>query len=352
MNKWQFNKQILENSIKCGQKFLLDENLSQRDRIAITSDIKRFQRFLDGDFKSYRRKRNLNFQNTKKNILSNMKKYHKLFNKDLRSWFIQLAQSKIFECLEEIPTFTLPIDEAAYETLINYKESAPIFYKCAKELLSKRKPFLIQEATTSSTSFCFYSDILNLPFIVINQNDEANSLNHELEHGIEYIMNIPTHELYSEFGPIYFEILFNDRLYQKYGKKTLSSTVNRIQETNDFLNILLVYLYAMSIFEHYNFNIDDESFIEIFKDATGLDSENLLAFLNDEIVNIEISETLNYLLSFLKVIEVRDYTIRKDNEGIAMFNNILFNKNFVFNTPQDNFEPYIRFIEETKQKIK
>ena len=44
-------------------------------------------------------------------------------------------------------------------------------------------------------------------------------------------------------------------------------------------------------------------------------------------VGIEILITLSYLFSFLQAIEIRDYLEKGNEEGGAMFNDILFNKN-------------------------
>ena len=352
MGKWKFNQDLLQDAIKTGQRFLLDKNLSKKERLEITSDIKRFQRFLDGDFELIKRKRRLNFEGAKKNILRTMKKHHRMFGKDLKNWFIALAQSNIFKCDQEVPIMILSTDEMVIETLANYRENAPIFYKWAKEILFSPKINLVQEAIIDSSSYCFYSDIFHLPFIVIDQLDEAYVLNHEIEHGIEYLMGTPTHQLYSEFGPLYFEALFNDHLYTKHGRQSLSGPLNRIKETQNFLSILSIYLYTMSVFAHHNFEVSDELFKETFLDVTNLDENVLLEFLNDEMVESEITETLGYLLSFLKAIEIRDYNLRKDETGNYMFNDILFSKKFKFNPPLDGFDPYIRFVEEVKQKVK
>lgn len=352
MGKWQFNKDFLQETIDTGKRFLLDESLSRKERLEITSDIRRFQRFIDDDFEIIKRKRRLSFENAKKNILKSMKKYYKVFGKDLRNWFIELAQSQIFSYDQDTPIMILSTDEMVIETLANYQTNAPIFYSCAKEILFNKKLNLIQEAIIDSSSYCFYSDILRLPFIVIDQLDEAYVLNHEIEHGIEYFMGTPTHHLYSEFGPLYFESLFNDRLYPKHGRQAVGGALNRIKDTNEFLTVLSVYLYAMSVFAHHNFEVDDELFKQTFMDVTNLDEDILLDFLNDEIVEIEITETLGYLFSFLKAVEVRDYKLRNNTEGNYMFNDILFSKKFKFKPPVDGFDPYIRFVEEAKQKVK
>ena len=352
MGKWQFNKVLLQDAIDAGQRFLLDKNLSRKERHEITSDITRFKKFIDDDFEIIKKKRRLSFKCTKNNILRTMKKYYQLFDKDLRNWFIELYQSHVFSYEQDSPFMILSIDEMVIETLSNYRKNAPIFYKCAKEILFNSQISLVQEAIIDSSSYCFYSDILHLPFIVIDQLDEAYVLNHEIQHGIEYLMGIPTHYLYSEFGPIYFETLFNDLLYKKKGHQALSGSINRIKETNDFLAILSVYLYAMSVFAHHNFEIDDELFKQTFMDVTNLEEYKLLDFLNDELVESEINETLGYLFSFLKAIEIRDYKLRKNEDGTFMFNNILFSKKFKFKPPVDGFDPYIRYVEDIKQKVK
>lgn len=352
MKKWQFNKKVLQDAIDCGNHFLLTNKLSNQQRRSIRSDIVRFQNFLSGDFEDYQRKVFFNPSTLKRNILNGMKRHHRIFKGDLMSWFIELNQAKIFKYHRRMKVFKLPIEEMAEQTLKVYRTNAPLFYNCAKEFIYCSELNLIQEAEISSSSYCFYSDILKLPFIVINKNDDSYVLNHEIQHAIEYMLDIAIPEFYHEFGPIYFESLFIDSAYEKHGKKVLSGFVRRIQDMEDYLDILSVYLYSMSVFSHYDFDVSDEFFYEIWQEATGLSFDYLTQFLNHEIVNREITSSLSYLLSFLKAIEIRDVIITGNPDGRRKFNDLLFTKKFSFTPPSDGFEPYARFVNEVKQKVR
>ena len=352
MSKWNFNQELLEIAIEKGQSFLLSSGLSKQDKRDIKSDIKRFQLFLAGDFDDIERKRYQNMPYLKNNILSGMKKMEKVLSPELRTWLINLCMAKLFEVDNEIPIFNMDFDEISRETLKNYKKYAPVLYNFAHFMLKRKNPGLIQSAALNTSSYCFYSDILRLPFMVIDPLDDASSLNHEMEHGIEYLINANQHPFYGEFGPIYFEMLFCDGLYNKYGQSSLAMHLTRMDDATNQLNILTVYLCAMRIFAKHNYEVSDQLFLETFANLKNINNEKLLIFLNDEIVNVNIVETINYLLSFLRSIEVRELTMKDNNMAGVIFNDTLFKNRFKFHIPDDNYKLYERYVSEIKQKMR
>ena len=352
MKKWQFDESTIKSAIDAGNRFLLDDSLSRKHRLEITSDIRRFQRFLNGDYELLERKRYLKHPQLKNNILRAMRKHSKIFDKNFISWLIGLAQSNIFARDEEVPIFSIPIEEAANHTIENYKRNSPIFYQYAYELLRNKKINLIQETPLEGSPYCFYSDILRLPFIVINSSTEASTLNHEMQHAIEYLLGITTSPFYSEFGPIYFETLLTDQLFSHYGKDVLSSILNRICDTQRFLDFVKCYLYPLSVFSHFNFDVDDELFYSTFHDITNLQGEELIRFLNEEMVASEITDTLGYLFSYLKVIEIRSLAKRDNLEVGDEFNRILYDKTFKFEKPKNGFQVYKDFVDEIQEKAR
>lgn len=352
MKKWQFDESTIKDAINAGNRFLLDKSISKKQRREITSDIKRFQRFLNGDFELVEQKKYLKMPQLKYNILRSMRKHSKFLNQESISWLIGLEQSNIFDVDDEIPAYSIPIEESINHTLENYKRKAPVFYNYAYELLKNKKINLIHETPLNGSSYCFYSDILQLPFIVINSSTEASTLNHEIQHAIEYLLGITTSSFYSEFGPIYFETLLNEQLYNYYGKDILSSSLNRIYDANRFLEIVKCYLYALSVFSYYDFIVDDDLFYTTFYDITNLQGEELIKFLNDEIVESEISDTLSYLFSFLKAIEISSLEKKDNLEASYKFNLVLYNKKFKFDKPKDGFQVYKDFVTEVKEKAR
>ena len=351
MSKWHFNKSLIEEAINTGQSFLLSPNLSKQDRLEITSDIKRFKLFLDGNFDNYIRRRRQNMPYLKNNIISGMKNLEKILSPRLRRWLIDLAQDQIFTIDSETPIFTMSLDEAAKTTLKNYKMNASAMYNFAKTILEPKQG-IIQEAVLNTSSYCFYSDILQLPFIVVDPLDDAGCLNHELEHGIEYLMGTRPHFFYSEFGPIFFELLFCDESYKKYGKSSLAMHITRIKETEDYLNVLAVYFCAMKIFSLRNYDVSEQFFLETFEYFSNVENDNLIDFLNDEFVNSQIIESITYVLSFLKAIQVRELANNGGNQSGASFNDIVFSKKFKFKIPDSNYQLYEKYIEEIKQKMR
>ena len=352
MKKWQFNQSTINDAIEAGNRFLLDKSLGKKQRREITTDIRRFQAFLNGDFELTKTTKELQGTQLKNNILKSMKKHSKLFKHDLISWLIGLEQSDIFFKSDELQPFKIDINEAANYTLDNYKYNAPLFYSYAYELLKNKKINLIHETPLDSSSYCFYSDILQLPFIVIGTDDEASALNHEIQHAIEYLLGITTNPYYSEFGPIYFETLFNDHLYNQFGSAALSSNLNRIYDAKKQLEIIKCYLYCLCIFSYKDFNVDDDLFFETFQEITGLENKDLIKFLNEEIIEQELNETLSYLFSFLKAIEIRNLEQKNDIEAKRKFNQILYSKRFSFKKPQNGFKIYKDFVDEIKEKAR
>ena len=49
MKKWQFNQSTINDAIEAGNRFLLDKSLSKKQRREITTDIRRFQAYLNVD---------------------------------------------------------------------------------------------------------------------------------------------------------------------------------------------------------------------------------------------------------------------------------------------------------------
>lgn len=350
LRKWKFNEQLLQETICIGKYYLEHNDLTSQEKAEIKSDISRFKRFINGDFETTSTYRHLSLPMIKKSVLASMKKYRRLFNREFREWLINLQQSNIFRYGQYIPRFKLSIDTMADETLTLYGNQAPHFFLQAEALLSE-KISLIHYTKTDSSSFCFYSSLLDLPMIIINSKDDASVLTHEIQHGIEYLKDIPTHIFYHELGPIYFELIFSDQTFKSYGKKALATPLERIQDTEDFLKILKVYVYCLSVFEKFDFDIDDELFLNTFSDISGIYGEELLELLTEEFTNPEISESLGYLFSFLKAIEIRDMLKQNDLNGILIFNQLLFSKKFKF-VPPPTLEPYKRFVKEMKQKVK
>lgn len=352
MRKWQFDQDTIKDAIESGKRYLIDNSLSDEYKLEIIDDIYRFKKFLDGDFELTHKIKKLSKVELKDNILKTMKKHYKLFNKNLINWLVGLEQSQIFCSGEEVPAFSLSIDDAANYTLQNYKQNSPIFYNYAYELLKNKKIHLIHETPLYSTSYCFFSSILQIPFIVVGSNDEASSLNHEIQHGIEYFLGIVNNPFYNEFGPIYFESMFNDNLYNQYGGPALAGTLNRIYDTNKFLEIAKCYFYAMNIFAVHNFEINEDLFFETFQCITNLSDDKLIDFLNNEIVEDEITEILCYLFSFLKAIEIRRLEHNHNFEARYKFNQLLYGQRFRFKTPKDGFQIYKDFVDEIKTKTR
>ena len=84
----------------------------------------------------------------------------------------------------------------------------------------------------------------------------------------------------------------------------------------------------------------------------GIPNKDLIKFLNEEIIEQELNETLSYLFSFLKAIEIRNLEQKNDIEAKRKFNQILYSKRFSFKKPQNGFKIYKDFVDEIKEKAR
>ena len=160
-----------------------------------------------------------------------------------------------------------------------------------------------------------------------------------------------THAWYEELGAHYFEILFLDVLYDRQGYLLSSDYSLRVDGAKDLLDFLYEYLNCILIFARSNFDTSLDKFMEIIMDIYDVDLEEAIDIMKEELVTTEQIETLDYLFSYLKAIELRERTFITKRTSDSILEPYINSKRFKFYLPKD-IGIYERYIEEMKQKTR
>lgn len=355
-NKWSFDKQFLINCINKGNILLENPNLTKSDKTNIKFDLLVFKQFLNDNFeylelgkpKTYK-----TIEEVKERVLNKMKKHYTLLGENLINWIIALEQTRIFDIPIKGNKTNLPVEKQAQLTILNYQTHSNILLQHAKNLLSPHptnKIQIVKELETSS--YMHFSSTTRLPYLIINPEEAPWVLNHEIEHGIENIASYTPHKIYEELGAIYFELLFTDLLYKEQGYINPGDCFERTIDTLYDLSFLAEYLEIVKIFAKINFEVPTNIFKQVFLDNLDINEEELLQYLNEEIINDGIDLCIQYSLSYLKAIELREITKTYQGDILNLLLPYLKNKRFKFIPPENYYSIYQKYLEETEQKTK
>lgn len=350
---WQLDKDYLRKVIETGIEKLNDPTLSKSKKSLIKYDIETFKRFLQDDYENrdtYSTNFPKNIEKLKEYILTKMQRQYKTLGEDLIRWIIKLSQTNIFESQISSHSTQLSIEEQAELTLKTYENNSKKLLIPARTIILNNQINQIQQALSLETSsYCHHDDITNLPYLIINPTEAPWILNHEVEHGVEGLLNYKKHDLYTELGPHFFELLFLDELYKKQNNIASGDYQARIDDAAYFLKTLSSYFKIMLLFASVNFNVPTTIFIDTFIENQHIYENNLIEYLKEEIATDEQVNNMCYLFSFLKAIELREKN-KKVGDSIDLLEPYITTQKFIFSIPQDNFKPYQRYISEQKQK--
>ena len=147
-----------------------------------------------------------------------------------------------------------------------------------------------------------------MPFLIVDVNQAPCVLNHEVEHGIEFMLKVYKNNLFSELGALFLEQKFMDTYYDSNGLIYSNFYNGRLEDTSYYLSFLRDFLNMMKAFARTDFKVSDEEFKTIFLENANITDNNIDSYLLEEDVKGDIEEYLKYLLSFLKAIELRSTT--------------------------------------------
>lgn len=355
MDKWKFNKEYLEKLIKKGKILLKSNKISEKNKKHILEDINRFSNFLNEDFDNHEsyvetKQERINFELIKLKVLSRLKAIHSILGNNLIEWIINLDEEKVFGYSYLSKRSIISINKQKELTLQNYKKNSLYLYEYANKMLNDKNSHIQLVNNLENSSYCYFSTITKSPFLVIDPFEFPFVLNHELEHGIEYSLNIFMHPFYDELGSVYFESLYLDLLYKEQGFLYPYEAFQRINDVNETLSKISKLLLIIKVLEKNNFNISDKEFISIFINFNLCSKENLLNFLTEEIINYGIYTDLCYLFSTLKSIElcIKD----KHYDKFDILKKYIKTNKFIFVPNKKLYNTYYDYINKLDRKIK
>lgn len=356
-DSWKFDETFLRDTIRKANKLLKTKNNNELEYDLIQTTIEQFEYYL-----SLLTKKQEDILNTTRfyygtqvdMILKKFSKIGKIIPNNFMCWLHELSQEKTNISLS--PSYSIcteqSMDIIAKNSLEVYRDYLPIFYKDAKKMVEHPQPLFHCDNNDEIESECFYSDFLNLPFILFNLKDGEESFIHELQHGIEFVRNLNTNLLYSELGPMVCNNIYVDNFYPYRKKQFICSYEREILDVNDYLFTLSSCYCILKELEDKCFLISANELFGLFQKYNFCYKDSLNDTFCDFITN-DIFEDFTYLFSFLKSISVCEHIYEDLNYGIKDLYQCFNEHNFsFFDSQRDMFDCYYRYVEQLKQKQK
>lgn len=356
-NKWNLSKEYLTHCINKGIILLDNRYLSKENQEEIKEDISNFKRFLSGNYEDYLTpiQHYNSTEQIKKSILNKMKKHYYLFGEYLINWIINLNKANIFDVPYSCDQTEFSIDTQIEFTLKNYEKHSKYFLKYAKKILTASPGHTIQLIKDlETTSYCYYPNklITTEPIIFIDPTECFWTLNHEIQHGIEYILNINPYDIYQELGPILFELLYTDLIYKEEGFIYGGDYQDRLDDIKYKLDSIYQYFTMIKIFAKTNFEVPTEKFKDFFLDQIEITNDSLTDFLHEQILGNGIDLDIRYVFSFLKAIELKNQIKKQDIDIAYVLEPYIRHNSFNFIPPKFGFQIYEEYTKEMHQKTR
>lgn len=357
MSKWTFEQKFISDVINRGYVLLDNPHISKSKRKSIKTDIETFTRFLSADYENREQqltKPPKDLEKLKRYILKRMQEQYNNLGEETILWTMDLYFEDIFKDIKRGSKTILTLDEQSELTLENYSENSRRLLPTAKSILSDEILKQIQCVPNLKTSsYCYYDEITDLPYLIVRPTQAPWVLNHETEHAIEEIRKLVPNAMYSELGPILFELLFNDTLYKNQGYVNIGDYNMRMFDTKESLLTLFHYFDIMMDFKNLNFEVPTDVFLDSFREICQSDEdEDVINFIREEIATTEITEDMSYLYSYLKAIELREQATTKKEDFAYILDPYIRTKKFKFQPTEESFNAYKRFTTEMKEKTK
>ena len=345
MVEWNFIKKDLEKFIKNGEN-LLQQNLSKIAKQEIKYEIKLLKRYINDNYSWIEEKyNNVSFSKAKEYYLKFMKKIYKELGEKTIKWFISLEQEGIFLSSVNNRGIILPIDVQKEYTLKNYERYSKVSLNVAKQIFSPLPTNQIQvcEELDDTSSSRFFR-IADMPLIIINPDEGAAILNHEVEHAVESTISYNTHFFYKELGSIFYEILFNNSIYHD---KSILPT-ERLEDFDLDIEILSDFFKLILEFAKRDFIVTDNEFKNICIKKLDVIPEEIEEWLDEE-VEYDYEGMIQYTFSHLKAIELIRL-VNKKTDTLELLEKYINTNKFIFETDIKKFKIYEEYIEEVKEK--
>jgi len=351
---YNFDMNYMNNVIKKGNKLLLNKNLSKMNKELIIDDINMFKRFINNNYEIiggnsiYTKKDS--FSKLRVDFLKEAKEHYEFLGESLIDYIIKIYKSNMFNYEQNNIEQIVPFEKQVELTLKNYKIVSPKLYEYAKKFIIDKSVSQIQVVNDINvSSFCHYSDIVKLPFVIINPNELSNIFNHEVQHALEDMLRLKVPNVYAELGSITLELLFNDRLYEEQNYLFESDYGDRLEDISFLLIQLCDYLQLLKRLKKYNFNLNNMEFKKLCSYYIGADEDKIYDYLTDVLNDCFYDSYMCYVLSFFKAIEIRK--MHKNHDVLDLLK-MYYTKNFKFEIPKDGYKIYEKYVDEMKQKTK
>ncbi len=355
MNNWHINRDYLRKSITEGHKILINPNTSETLKREVKYDIKVYRNFLAKNFEmfvDYEDKDCVFDEKVKNKVLNIMHRHYNKF-KHLFDYLITLYNSNIFNEFKGMNQTHIDLEFVKELTLENYKEHSVYLYKYAKKLLQLNSNLYVEKVEDDRiTSYVHYSSIDNAKMIIINPYDLCNNFNHELEHVIEKEIGYNDNNLYYELGPILFEQLFLDKVYDIFGYLNSGDILDRLIDIDWKLETIINYFKMLKELAMSNFEISYDKFIILIRKYMELyDDKSILEFIFEEIINLGIEDDLAYVFAYLKGIVLRkEIRINKD-DAYKLLKPYLTTQKYDFSDNKD-FKLYDDYLNSMQKRIR
>lgn len=356
MNNWNFDIDYLNQVVKKGNELLKDEKLSHKKRKIIDKDIQVFKQFIKGDFslpdEEVPHYDGLSYTKLKNLFLKDAKEHYEFLGKHLIDYIIKVYYEHIFKIENTYYERPLPFDKQVYLTLKNYNTVSSKLYEYAKKIVFNNSFSQIQLVDDSDySSFCHYSEIVKNPFIIVDSEENNNIFNHELQHAIEDVLDLKIPTVYLELGSIELELLFNDTLFKEKNYLCSDDYGDRMEETDNILEELHLYLTLLKRLAKYDFKINNDGFIKVCSKSMRIYEEQVNEWLYDTLTNCNYDLYICYLMSYLKAIEIRENQYKYQGDVLHLLNQY-YKPKPVLQIPEDGIEIYKRYVKEMNEKTK
>lgn len=362
--EWVFNEDLLRDTIKRGNKLLLEPKISKGMKISIQDTIIEFQKFLKAiNNESFEADEPVNstfsLPEAKNKVLAKMHRDYKLISHDLMDLIIYLEKRKSEISFKEQFKSDINIETLVEDTYSIYETYFPNYKDSAFRILNH--PFSLVHITKEKIyqSECHGSTFINLPFIyACNINENPVVLIHELQHGVEFMHSYRTNPYYYELGPMVLEQLYIDSIVNKKSVRAELLYCDRLMEIDSILYYLAGYFEAMKKLIKFGNEVSTAKFMEVLEEYDLVLEESMQDDF-EEILEIDLKEYLCYVLSFLKSLDVRDTLYNSRRIGVKQLHSLLDNHKFkgLENKKEvlNNYDSYLKeisYYQKVKQKRK
>ena len=350
MSEWNFDKKHLKFAIEKGKLLLTKKDISNYRIKGINSEISMFNKWLNDDYSFLISTSNNEYDlsDLKREIMHEVKLCGGFFGRGYISLITKLVESDLFN-ISITDNKLLSTDEQVDITMKTYNSYSPKFSGVAEKILLPNNSHI--QVVNDIKSYSFGSThILNEGFVVLNPNEGNGILNYHVQESIEELVPFGYSLDYNSLGPILFELLFHDKLYEENNIKYSSdyySMIKKIREQLiDILPILKLFITTRSSNRD---EINDDLFGDLCYKYFGTDN---LEIVYNQVHNVTSNVDISYILSFLKAIDLREKIVSNGIDAVDLLSK--FKDDFIY-TPtviNSKFDIYNRYMDEINNKCK